>query len=100
MDRTIGPKGEERRDVSAQLYYAHKLNRIFAVAIVVMAASLLTMSAVFYQFSDYLGQRDRDRQVNKYLNCVQLFASGLDEPECEVYKEYILKNQFTPKRKP
>jgi hypothetical protein len=85
LDSNTAPNGDDRRSHAAQLIYVRKLNRGLILSLLILASTLFTN----YVFWDRLLE---DRALDRYLDCVNFAAIGVDEPMCKKYEPLIQKN--------
>lgn len=64
---------------------AHSINFGLYIAVITMAACIGTLVVLLWQVNE-------QRNVNAYYNCLSLYAIGVNEPSCEMYRDYISKN--------
>lgn len=91
--------GERRaamQEVAKETESVRKTNYGLIVAVIFLAAVLVTLATLMWDINERAKERDavaqqrqREESINEYLNCVQLFASGVEEKSCAKYRDWI-----------
>lgn len=75
---------------------AKKINFGLIITVIFLAAVLLTLAIIAWDINERAKEReaavlrqDREERINEYLNCLQLFASGVEEKSCAKYRDWI-----------
>lgn len=89
----------ERTAATQESQKVRKTNYALIVTVIFLASVLLTLAVVIWDINERAKDREataalreRENAVNEYLNCVQLFATGVEEKNCVKYRDWILRN--------
>ena len=82
----------DRRTETPEVVKVRQTNWMLIVIVMLLASVMLTLGIVLWDINERQKEREQDKHINEYLNCLSLFASGVEEKTCEKYRAWIARN--------
>ena len=79
----------DRRTDTSEVTKVRRTNWMLIFVVMLLASVMLTLAILLWDINERQKEREADKHINEYLNCLSLFASGVSEKTCEKYRVWV-----------